>query len=63
MFRKIQQLILLYEAYKDLKKIRSEMSQIEYYTGVEKDDNPELPKRYNELLNQRKSIIEGLEFI
>jgi hypothetical protein len=53
----------LYEAYKDLKKIRSEMSQIEYYTGVEKDDNPELPKRYNELLNKRKSIIEGFEFI
>jgi hypothetical protein len=60
---KIKQLILLYQAWKDLKKIRSEMSQIEHYTGVEKDDNPELPIRYNELIRQRQSIIEGLEFI
>lgn len=61
--KKIEQFILLYQSWKDLRKIRSEMSQIEHYTGIEKDNNPKLPIRYNELIRKRQSIIEGLEFI
>jgi hypothetical protein len=41
---------------REIDRITVEMSQIEHYTGVEKDDNPELPKRH-EYLNTRREVL------
>jgi hypothetical protein len=48
---------------REIDRITTEMGQIEYYTGVEKDDNPVLPKRYEYLNARREILIRKLAFI
>jgi hypothetical protein len=61
--KKLKEIYKLYKAYKELKRIRSQMSEIEYYTGVEKDDDPRFPLRYDELIKEREEVIRGLSWI
>lgn len=59
----LKELMEVYKAYKKLKRIRSQMSEIEYYTGVEKNDDPRLPLRYDELIKEREECIRELSWI
>jgi hypothetical protein len=45
-----------------IKKISSEMNQLSYYSGVKKNDDPAISKRYDELDEQREKLIICLAF-
>lgn len=45
-----------------IKSISQEMDQLSYYSGVEKNDDPRIAKRYAELDQKREKLINCLAF-
>ena len=45
-----------------MSKINSEMAQLSHYSGVEKNDDPRIAKRYEELDQKRENLIRCLAF-
>jgi hypothetical protein len=46
----------------EFRKISSEMDQLSHYSGVEKNDDPEIARRYNQLDEKRELLIRLIAF-